>query len=130
VDDPVQIFEAAVDALNRVDREELRRLVDPEVVLMPMRSAVEGAFIGHSGMDDFLDDNAAKYEYFLAEFDTLERLPDGQLLSIGRIRVKGLGGELETCVVSAGIASFRDGRMLSWHDYGSEAAARAEITAS
>jgi hypothetical protein len=126
VQDPVQIFEEAVDALNRVDREALIRLVDPNVAFVPMRAAVTGAYLGHAGLDDFLADNAEKYEYFLAEFDTLEVLPDGRLLSIGRIRVRGLGGEAETVVKTAGIASFRDGRMLSWHDYGDEAIARAK----
>jgi hypothetical protein len=121
----VQIFNDAVAALNRVDRERLSEVVDPDIYFFPMRSAVEGAFIGHSGLDDFLEDNAAKYEYFLAEFDTLEPLPDGRLLSIGRIRVKGIGGELETSVATAGIATFRDGRLLSWRDYGNEDAARA-----
>lgn len=125
--DPVEIFEAAVEALNSVDRARLHEVLDPEIYFLPMRSAVEGAFIGYSGMDDFLEDNETKFEYFRAEFDTLEPLPDGRLLSIGRIRVKGLGGELETCVTTAGIASFRGGRMLSWHDYGSEAAARAKV---
>ena len=56
----------------------------------------------------------------------LEPLPDGRLLSIGRIRVKGKGGEDETAVKTAGIATFRNGRMLSWHDYGDEAIARAK----
>lgn len=125
MDDPVEIFEEAVAALNAVDRARLHELLDPDIYFFPMRSAVAGAFIGYSGMDDFLEDNASKYAYFQAEFDKLERLPDGRLLSIGKIRVKGLGGELETCVNTAGIATFRDGRMLSWHDYGSEEAARA-----
>ena len=125
MDDPVEIFKECVDALNRVDRAEIQRLVDPQIVFVPMRAAVTGAFIGHAGMDEFLADNEDKYEYFLAEFDTLEKLPDGRVLSIGTIRVKGLGGEEETCVKTAGIASFRDGRMLSWHDYGDEATARA-----
>ena len=53
-------------------------------------------------------------------------LPDGRLLSIGRIRVRGRSGEAETVVKTAGIASFRDGRMLSWHDYGDVDVARAE----
>ena len=128
--DPVQIFEAAVDALNRVDRSRLEELIDPEIVFVPMRSAVEGAFIGINGMNQFLDDNEAAFEYFIAEFDRLEPLPDGRLLSIGHIRVKGRSGELETTVATAGIASFRGGRMLSWHDYGSERAARERITAS
>lgn len=122
----MQIFNEAVDALNRVDRDELSRLIDPEIVFIPMRAAVSGAYIGHSGLEDFLAENDEKYEMFRAEFDVLEPLPDGRLLSIGRIRVRGHGGELETEVKSAGIAAFRDGRMLSWHDYGDEAIARAK----
>jgi limonene-1,2-epoxide hydrolase len=126
VDDPVQIFKEAVDALNRVDRDELQRLIDPEIAFLPMRSAVTGAYIGHAGMTEFLDDNDEMFELFYAEFDVLEPLPDGRLLSIGTIRVRGRGGEAETEVKTAGIASFRDGRMLSWHDYGDEAIARAK----
>ena len=130
MNDPVQIFTEAVDALNRVDRDAIARLVDPEVVFIPMRAAVSGAYIGHAGLDDFLNENDEKYEMFRAEFDVLEPLPDGRLLSIGRIIVRGHGGALETAVKTAGIAAFRDGRMLSWHDYGDEAVARAKATES
>jgi len=126
MDDPVQIFKEAVDALNRVDRAEITRLVDPQIAFVPMRAAVSGAYLGHAGMEEFLSENEDKYEYFRAEFDQLEALPDGRVLSIGRILVRGLGGESETIVPTAGIATFRDGRMLSWHDYGTEAAARAK----
>ena len=126
MDDPVEIFKRCVDALNRVDRAEIQRLVDPQIVFVPMRAAVTGAYIGHDGLEDFLADNEDKYEYFIGEFDVLEPLPDGRLLSIGRIRVKGKGGEDETAVKTAGIATFRNGRMLSWHDYGDEAIARAK----
>lgn len=126
MNDPVEIFKEAVDALNRVDRAQLNRLVDPEIAFVPMRSAVTGAYIGHAGIDEFLNDNDEMFELFHAEFDVLEPLPDGRLLSIGHIRVRGRGGEAETVVRTAGIASFRDGRMLSWHDYGDEAIARAK----
>jgi hypothetical protein len=95
-------------------------------VFIPMRAAVTGAFIGHAGLEEFLSDNDDKYEYFLAEFDVLEALPDGRVLSIGVIRVRGKGGEEETVVKTAGIAAFRNGKMLSWHDYGDEATARAK----
>jgi len=125
-DDPVRIFEEAVDALNRVDLDEITRLIDPDIVFIPMRSAVSGAYIGHAGMEEFFSENEEKYEMFRAEFDVLEPLPDGRLLSIGRIIVRGHGGALETEVKTAGIAAFRDGRMLSWHDYGDEAIARAK----
>jgi limonene-1,2-epoxide hydrolase len=126
VNDPVEIFKQCVDALNRVDLDDMRRMVDREIVFVPMRAAVTGAYIGHRGMEEFVADNEDKYEYFLAEFDVVEALADGRVLSIGTIRVKGKGGEEETCVKTAGIAEFKDGRMLSWHDYGDEASARAK----
>ena len=128
MDDAVEIFKKATDALNRVDLAEIKRLVDPEIAFFPMRSAVTGPFIGHAGMEDFIADNAEKYELFEAAFDVIEPLPDGRLLSIGRIRVRGKGGEEETVVRTAGIAAFRSGRLLSWHDYGDEAVARAKAS--
>ena len=121
------IFNEAVAALNSVDRGRLQELVDPQITFFPMRSAVQGAYIGHGGMNEFLDDNAQMYEYFRADFDRLESLPDGRLLAVGRISIKGRGGEIATEVLTAGIATFRDGRMLSWHDYGSEPAAREKL---
>jgi ketosteroid isomerase-like protein len=130
VDDPVEIFKECVDALNRVDLAEITRLVDPEIAFVPMRAAVTGPYIGHAGMEEFLADNDEKYEYFLADFETLEALPDGRLLSIGHIRVRGREGEEETVVKTAGIASFRNGKMLSWHDYGDEAIARKQANAT
>ena len=124
MNDPVQIFEQAVDALNRVDRSRLHDLVDPEIAFIPMRSAVTGPYLGLAGMEQFPSDNDDMFELFHADFDTLELLPDGRLLSIGTITVRGKGGEAETVVKTAGIATFRNGRMLSWHDYGDEAIAR------
>jgi limonene-1,2-epoxide hydrolase len=126
VQDVVRIFEDAVEALNRVDLAQLARLVDPEIAFIPMRSAVTGAYIGHTGLEQFLSENDEMYELFRAEFDTLEPLPDGRLLCIGRITVRGHGGETETEVATAGIAVFRDGRLLSWRDYGDETRARAQ----
>jgi hypothetical protein len=130
VDDQVEIFKQCVDALNRVDLDAMRQLVDPELAFLPMRAAVTGAYLGHKGLEEFVAENDEKYEYFQADFDVLEPLPDGRLLSIGWIRVRGKGGEDETVVKTAGIASFRDGRMLSWHDYGDEAIARAKASGS
>jgi hypothetical protein len=130
VDDAVEIFKRAVDALNRADLAEIKRLLDPEVAFFPMRSAVTGPFLGHAGMEDFIADNADKYVLFHAEFDVLEPLPGGRLLSIGHIRVRGKGGEDETIVKTAGIAAFRNGRLLSWHDYGDETVARAKADAT
>ena len=112
-----------MDALNRVDREAMVRLVDPEIVFIPLRAGVSGPYLGTAGMHTFLDENDDLYEYFRCDVEELEPLPDGRLLAIGWIRVRGRGGA-ELVARTAGIAAFRDGRMLSWHDYGNEEEAR------
>jgi hypothetical protein len=123
VEDPVEIFQAAVDALNAVDRSRVTELADPQIVFVPMRSAVTGAFLGHAGLMDFFDDNEVRYGSFRAEFSELRPLPDGRLLSLGCIVMTGKDDPTETRYPTAGIASFRDGRLASWRDYGSEEAA-------
>jgi ketosteroid isomerase-like protein len=118
-----EIFSAAVDALNRVDMEGLERWVDPRVAFIPRRSAVTGAFIGHDGVREFLADNARRFDEFRAEFEELRPLPDGRLLSLGWIHVRGKGGHGQTRYRTAGIATFRDGKLASWRDYGTDEAA-------
>jgi hypothetical protein len=131
VADAVEIFQAAVDALNRVDRGEMLALLDPQVTFLPLRSAVSGPYIGHKGMHDFLDENAARFEVFRAEFDELRPLDDGRLVAIGYIYMRGHGDADETRYRTAGIAAFRNGRMSSWHDYGNvDAALSAAAPAS
>jgi ketosteroid isomerase-like protein len=125
MDDPVGIFEAAVDALNRVDRDALGEVVDPQIMFLPLRSAVTGAYLGRQGIEQFLEENEARYAMFRAEFDELRPLSDGRLLAIGHIRLRGKGTGDDTLYPTAGIAGFRDGRLSSWRDYGNEAAALA-----
>ncbi|MFL5842402.1 MAG: nuclear transport factor 2 family protein [Thermoleophilaceae bacterium] len=125
MNDPVAIFEAAVDALNRVDRDALGDVVDPQIMFVPLRSAVTGAYLGHQGIEQFLEENEARYEMFRAEFNELRPLPDGRLIAIGHIRLRGKGTGDDTLYPTAGIAGFRDGRLASWRDYGNEAAALA-----
>jgi hypothetical protein len=125
VENPVQIFEAAVQALNDLDREAMRDVVDSQIMFLPLRSAVTGAYLGHEGIEDFLAENAARYDMFRAEFDQLRPLPHGRLLAVGNICLRGKGSTDEIRYPTAGIAMFRDGRLSSWRDYGNEAAALA-----
>jgi limonene-1,2-epoxide hydrolase len=122
---PVEIFQAAVDALNRTDKDELERLIDPEIVFVPLRAAVTGPFIGYKGLEDFLAENAERFDLFKAEFDEVRALPDGRVLAIGYIRMRNKGGKVDSRYLTAGIAAFRDDRMCSWRDYGSVDAALA-----
>jgi hypothetical protein len=94
-------------------------------MFVPLRSAVTGAYLGHRGIELFLEENEARYEMFRAEFDELRPLRDGRLLAIGHIRLRGKESGDDTLYPTAGIAGFRDGRLSSWRDYGNEAAALA-----
>jgi limonene-1,2-epoxide hydrolase len=125
VENPVEIFEAAVQALNDVDRAALDRVVDPDIMFVPLRSAITGAYLGHQGIEDFLAENEARFDLFRAEFDELRPLPDGRLLAVGHICLRGRGSPDEIRYPTAGIAAVRDGRLSSWRDYGNEAAALA-----
>jgi len=121
----VELFEAAVDALNRVDLDAMREICDPEIVFLPLRAAVTGPFIGHKGMEEFVAENNDRFESFRAEFEELRELPGGRVLAIGYIHMRGRDTTAETKYRTAGIAVFRDGLFFSWHDYGNVEAALA-----
>lgn len=42
-----------------------------------------------------------------------------RVLAIGTIRTRGRGSGIETVSPAAGIATFRDGKLIHWKDYGS-----------
>ena len=88
-------------------------------------SATTACAFGYEGIEDFLAENAARYDMFRADFDELRPLPHGRLLAVGHICLRGKGSTDEIRYPTAGIAMFRDGRLSSWRDYGNEAAALA-----
>ena len=119
----MQLFENAVAALNRVDLEAMRDICDPNIAFLPLRSAVTGPYIGFAGIEAFVAENEARFDSFQAHYDELRALDDSRVLAIGYISMRGKGSDEETRYKTAGIATFRDDRMASWRDYGSEAAA-------
>ena len=89
-----------------------------ECVFEPLRSATEGAFVGHEGMRRFLADTAETFELFKATYTDVRDLGEDRLLAIGTIRMRGRGSGVESDVLSAAIVEFRDGRMMRYKDYG------------
>src|SRR3954462_4987228 len=101
----------------------LREVVHPEMVFHPIRAPIAGDYYGHTGIEKFLQDNAETFDVFEARFDEMRMLDDGRLFACGKTRVRGRGGHVDTEVVTAGYARFRDGQVCEWHDYGDRAAA-------
>ena len=48
----------------------------------------------------------------------MRELPDGRVLALGSIRIRGRGSGVETNVPTAVIASIEEGRMIRFKDYG------------
>jgi ketosteroid isomerase-like protein len=113
----LEIARALLDAVNRGNVDEVLSHTHPEAVWEPLRSPVSGGYRGHEGVRRYLADTSESFDVFRIDPREIGYISGGLLL-IGNlhVRVKHGGPELDT--VGAGIAKFRDGRVLSWKDYG------------
>ena len=102
----------------------LAELVHPEMVFHPIRAPVTGDYYGLAGLEKFLADNAETFDLFEVASEEQVRLDDNRWYSSGTARIRGRGGQVDTTVVTAGIATFKDGLLVSWYDYGDRTAAR------
>jgi ketosteroid isomerase-like protein len=121
----VDLFRLAAEATTRGDEAALLELVDERFELEPRRAATEGTFHGHDGVRVFLKDTRESFERFELTYDDVRDLGDGRVLALGSIHIRGRGSGLDTEVPTAVIASFRDGRMTRFKDYGEHEAGLA-----
>jgi ketosteroid isomerase-like protein len=110
-------FRRAIDAINRGDAEGLVEGAAEDVLFLPARSEVMGPFRGHDGLRRFVAENAESFDIFTYQLTEVRDLGD-RLFVDGRLRVRGRGGQVETVVDSAGVATYDDaGRLIRWDDY-------------
>ena len=119
----VETFRAGEDAINRGDLEAALELVDPEVVFEPLRAPASGAYYGPDGIRKFFADTADSFDRFRVEHRDIRELGDDRVLAIGTMHARVRQGGVETEVTSAGIATYRGGRLVRWKDYGDRAEA-------
>lgn len=114
----VELLRAGYDAINQGDLDAALELTDPEVVFEPLRAPVSGAYYGLAGIGKFFTDTAESFDRFRVEAPDMRDLGDGRVLAIGTMYARVKAGGVETEAVSAGIATFRDGKLVRWKDYG------------
>lgn len=112
----VERFWQGIDAVRRGDVETMLDGTSEDVVWIAARSAVEGAYHGHEGLRRFLADNAENFEVFEPGFDEVRDLGD-RVLAFGRFRIRARGSGVETDFPVAGIATYRDGKLVRWEDF-------------
>ncbi len=110
-------FRRVHEAWNRGDVEAGLRDVAEDVVFLPARSAVEGAYRGHDGLRRFWADNTENFEVFQVSYSDVRDL-GGRILAIGTIRIRGRGGGVETDIPTAGVATVdEEGKLARWEDF-------------
>ena len=113
----VELAKQMVDALARGDVDELVSLVSEDVVWIPARSAVEGAYHGHDGVRKFCADTAANFEVFRPEMPSEMRDLGDRVLTVGTIYIRARGSGIETDIPVAGIGTFQQGKLTRWEDF-------------
>jgi ketosteroid isomerase-like protein len=113
----VEVFRRLVEAVNRADLDAIRLLTVEDAVVIPQRASTEGAYHGHEGFRAFFADNAETFELFRLDYPDIRDLGD-RVLAIGTVHIRGRGSGIETDIPSAGVATFRGGKLASWEDFG------------
>jgi ketosteroid isomerase-like protein len=107
-----------LDAGEREDIPAAIDCLDPDLEWIPLRAATEGAYHGHEGYEKFVADTSENFEVFEPRLEL--RDVGEQVLAWGTIHVRGSGSGVEMNVPVGGVFSFRDGRIIRWHDFGSK----------
>ena len=118
----VERFVEATEAFNRGDVEAWLEPYDTEVVFEPQVAAVEGASLGHDGMRVFAATIGDLYDRFQVRFHDVRDLGEG-VLALGEASSIGRGSGVRMDQPLAIVASFRDGQIVHFKDYGNEAEA-------
>jgi uncharacterized protein len=120
----IEAFRRANDALERgaFDDALIEELIHPDVVFEPLRAPVSGTYRGYDGVRQFLADTAESFDAFRFDRPDIRDLGD-RVLAIGTLHIRAAQGGPETDVPTAGIATYRDGRLIHWKDFGDRAEA-------
>ena len=102
----VERFRRNVEAFNRGDEEAWLATYHPDATFAPISTPIAGVYRRHSGLRRWFADNRESFETFLVAFND----------------IRDLGGD-ETEVPTAAIATWREGLLIDWKDYGDPAMA-------
>ena len=113
----VDNFLEAAEALNRGDMERVLKGYDEDVVIEPRVSELEGAFVGPEGVKEFMTGLADPWEVFRTHFSDVRDLGN-RVLAIGTQTTVARGSGIEQETPLAIVATYRNGLITHFKDYG------------
>ncbi len=114
----VDRFVATAEAFNRRDVAALFTFFDPEVEFEPQQAALQGTYVGHEGVGEWLRDLAEHYDPESGHIHLVDVRDLGDLIfATGTLRFAGKVSGIQTEVPLAIVARFRAGRITYFKDY-------------
>jgi ketosteroid isomerase-like protein len=123
----VALIQAAIDAYNDRDSEALRRVMTPDVELLPPVALLNGrAYHGYEGIDEWLAD--VEDSFADARIQPLDFRDLGHsVLALTSFHVRGTGSRMELDSELGLICRIEQGRIATWHGFFSHADALAAL---
>ena len=113
----VDRFVKLIEAFNRFDVPGALGFLDPEVQFEHRLAELYGTYAGLEGVRGFFADVAEHFDALKVDCPDVRDLGD-RVLALGTTRLTGKGSGVETELPFAVVASFRDGRMTQFTDFG------------
>jgi ketosteroid isomerase-like protein len=119
----VEAARRAYEAFNGRDLDAFLALVDPEVDFTTRFVERGGSYHGHEGVRTWWEDLLRVFPDFTIEVVEI-RDPGDLTINALRVRGRGMGSDTPFEERIWQVARWRDGKVVSWHSYGSEREAR------
>ena len=113
----VDLFKECIEAINRMDIPGALQFMDPEVQFDHRVADLQGSATGLEQVRGLFADFAENFDALQVDCPDIRDLGD-RVLALGTTRATGKGSGVETELPFTVVASFRDGRMTHFTDYG------------
>jgi ketosteroid isomerase-like protein len=113
-----------IDAFRRRDLDAYQALVDPNVEFTPYEIAVQGGspYRGRDGVRQWWEETLMVLS-MQPEIDEVRDLGGSKVVICGRLRGEGVGSGASFVRPLYLVAQWRDGKVIWWHSYETEAEA-------
>ena len=115
--DNVDRFVAAIETFNRGDRLGIFRHWDPEVKFEHRLAGLQGNLVGLDAVRGWMADTSELFETWQVHCQDVRDLGD-RVLALGTVRAIGKESGVETEMPYTVVATFKDGLVTHFIDYG------------
>jgi ketosteroid isomerase-like protein len=113
----VEVLKESIERFNRDDIPGVLRLMDPEIRFEHRMAELQGDFTGVEAVGDWFADLDRHFDHWRIDCDDFRDLGD-RVLALGTLHAVGQGSGVEAEVPYTVVATFRNGLVTRFIDYG------------